>query len=84
MWKEFNDFYDRAAAAAKTALDASQATTVDQFKPLGVQLRAVSRQSILRTANTGMGDVVTLAPFAPAIVTRVTTQSPCMMRPELE
>jgi cytochrome c556 len=40
VWKEFNDFYARAAAAAKTALDASQAGTLDQFKPLGVQLRA--------------------------------------------
>jgi cytochrome c556 len=40
VWKEFPDFYDRAAAAAKTALDASQATTLDQFKPLGTQLRA--------------------------------------------
>jgi cytochrome c556 len=40
VWKEFADFYDRAAAAAKTALDASQAGTLDQFKPLGVQLRA--------------------------------------------
>jgi cytochrome c556 len=40
VWKEFNDFYDRAAAAAKTALDASQAGTLDQFKPLGAQLRA--------------------------------------------
>jgi cytochrome c556 len=39
VWKEFADFYDRAAAAAKTALDASQAGTLDQFKPLGVQLR---------------------------------------------
>jgi len=40
VWKEFTDFYDRAAAAAKTALDASQAATLDQFKPLGTQLRA--------------------------------------------
>ncbi len=40
VWKEFADFYDRAAAAAKTALDASQAGTLDQFKPLGAQLRA--------------------------------------------
>jgi cytochrome c556 len=40
VWKQFADFYDRAAAAAKTALDASQAGTLDQFKPLGVQLRA--------------------------------------------
>ena len=40
MWKEFADFYDRAAAAAKTALDASQADTLDHFKPLGTQLRA--------------------------------------------
>jgi cytochrome c556 len=39
VWKEFADFYDRAAAAAKTALDASQAGTLDQFKPLGAQLR---------------------------------------------
>jgi cytochrome c556 len=40
VWKEFNDFYARAGAAAKTALDASQAGTLDQFKPLGAQLRA--------------------------------------------
>jgi cytochrome c556 len=40
VWKEFADFYGRAAAAAKTALDASQAGTLDQFKPLGAQLRA--------------------------------------------
>ena len=40
VWKEFTDFYDRAAAAAKTALDASQAETLDKFKPLGTQLRA--------------------------------------------
>jgi cytochrome c556 len=40
VWKEFADFYDRAAAAAKTALDASQADTLDHFKPLGTQLRA--------------------------------------------
>jgi cytochrome c556 len=40
VWKEFADFYDRSAAAAKTALDASQADTLDHFKPLGVQLRA--------------------------------------------
>jgi cytochrome c556 len=40
VWKEFPDFYGRAAAAAKTALDASQADTLDHFKPLGVQLRA--------------------------------------------
>jgi cytochrome c556 len=40
VWKEFADFYDRAAAAAKTALDASQADTLDHFKPLGAQLRA--------------------------------------------
>jgi cytochrome c556 len=40
VWKEFADFYGRAAAAAKTALDASQAGTLDQFKPLGTQLRA--------------------------------------------
>jgi cytochrome c556 len=39
VWKEFADFYDRAAAAAKTALDASQADTLDHFKPLGTQLR---------------------------------------------
>jgi cytochrome c556 len=39
VWKEFNDFYGRAAAAAKTALDASQADTLDHFKPLGLQLR---------------------------------------------
>jgi len=37
---EFADFYDRAAVAAKTALDASQAGTLEQFKPLGAQLRA--------------------------------------------
>ncbi len=40
VWKEFGDFYDRAAAAAKTALDASQAGTLDQFNTLGAQLRA--------------------------------------------
>jgi cytochrome c556 len=40
VWKEFADFYDRSVAAAKTALDASQAATLDQFKPLGAQLRA--------------------------------------------
>jgi cytochrome c556 len=40
VWKDFADFYGRAAAAAKTALDASQAGTLDQFKPLGMQLRA--------------------------------------------
>ena len=40
MWKEFADFYGRAAAAAKTALDASRADTLDHFKPLGTQLRA--------------------------------------------
>jgi cytochrome c556 len=40
VWREFADFYDRAAAAAKTALDASQADTLDHFKPLGTQLRA--------------------------------------------
>jgi cytochrome c556 len=40
VWKEFADFYDRAAAAAKTALDASRADTLDHFKPLGTQLRA--------------------------------------------
>jgi cytochrome c556 len=40
VWKEFADFYDRAAAAAKTALDASQAASFDEFKPLGTQLRA--------------------------------------------
>jgi cytochrome c556 len=39
VWKEFADFYGRAAAAAKTALDASQADTLDHFKPLGAQLR---------------------------------------------
>jgi cytochrome c556 len=40
VWNEFDDFYDRATAAAKTALEASQAGTLDQFKPLGTQLRA--------------------------------------------
>jgi cytochrome c556 len=40
VWKEFGDFYSRAATAAKTAFDASQAGTFDQFKPLGAQLRA--------------------------------------------
>jgi hypothetical protein len=40
--------------------------------------------SIRVTASTGIGEVVTLAPSAPAIVTGVTTQRPVMMRPELE
>jgi cytochrome c556 len=39
VWNEFADFYGRATVAAKTALDASQADTLDHFKPLGVQLR---------------------------------------------
>jgi hypothetical protein len=36
------------------------------------------------TASTGIGTVVTLAPFAPVTVTGVTIQRPIMMRPELE
>jgi cytochrome c556 len=40
VWKEFEDFYGQATAAAKTAYDASQATTLDQFRPLGKNLRA--------------------------------------------
>jgi cytochrome c556 len=39
VWKEFEDFYSRATAAAKTAFDASQAATLDQFRPLGMDLR---------------------------------------------
>jgi hypothetical protein len=38
--REFEDFYGRATAAAKTALEASQAATLDQFRPLGTDLRA--------------------------------------------
>jgi cytochrome c556 len=40
VWKEFEDFYGQATAAAKTAYDASQAGTLDQFRPLGKNLRA--------------------------------------------
>jgi cytochrome c556 len=40
VWKEFEDFYGRAMAAAKTALDASQAATLELFRPLGMDLRA--------------------------------------------
>jgi cytochrome c556 len=40
VWKEFEDFYGQATAAAKTAYDASQAATLDQFRPLGKNLRA--------------------------------------------
>ena len=40
VWKEFEDFYGRAMAGAKTALDASQAATLEQFRPLGTDLRA--------------------------------------------
>src|SRR3977135_3438852 len=50
----------------------------------GVHRRAVAVHSIRVTASTGIGEVVTLAPSAPAIVTGVTTQRPVMMRPELE
>jgi hypothetical protein len=48
-----------------------------------VQLRAVSVQSMLVTASTGIGRVVKLAPLAPAMVTGTVTQTPRMMRPEL-
>ena len=40
VWKEFDDFYARATAAAKTAYDASEATTIEQFRSLGTNLRA--------------------------------------------
>jgi cytochrome c556 len=40
VWKEFDDFYSRATAAAKTAFDASEVGTLDQFRPLGMSLRA--------------------------------------------
>jgi cytochrome c556 len=40
VWKEFEYFYGRATAAAKTALDASQVATLDQFRPFGMNLRA--------------------------------------------
>jgi cytochrome c556 len=40
VWQEFDDFYSRATAAAKTAYDASEAASLDQFRPLGMGLRA--------------------------------------------
>jgi cytochrome c556 len=40
VWKEFDNFYSRATAAAKTAFDASEALSLDRFRPLGMNLRA--------------------------------------------
>jgi cytochrome c556 len=40
VWSNFADFYQRAQAASKIALDASRAKRPDDFKALIVQLRA--------------------------------------------
>lgn len=40
VWSKFPDFYVRAAAASKLALEASQATRLDEFRAKMVQLRA--------------------------------------------
>jgi cytochrome c556 len=39
VWRNFADFYQRAAAASKIGLDASHAKRADEFKALIVQLR---------------------------------------------
>jgi cytochrome c556 len=40
LWSNFADFYQRAAAASKLALDASKAGRAAEFKALVLQLRA--------------------------------------------
>jgi len=40
LWSKFPDFYARAAAASKLALEASQAKRLDEFRAKMVQLRA--------------------------------------------
>jgi len=40
LWRNFPDFYQRAQAASKLALDATKAKTGNEFKGLIVQLRA--------------------------------------------
>jgi len=40
LWKNFSDFYQRAQAASKLALDATRAKSGNEFKGLIVQLRA--------------------------------------------
>ena len=40
LWRNFSDFYQRAQAASKLALDATRAKTGNEFKGLIVQLRA--------------------------------------------
>ena len=40
IWRDFEAFYGQADAAAKVAYDASQATTIDQFRESAKKLRA--------------------------------------------
>ena len=40
IWTHFDDFYKRATAASKLALDAHQAKKLDEFRSLIAQLRA--------------------------------------------
>ena len=39
LWRNFKDFYQRAAAASKIALEASQAKRADEFKARIAELR---------------------------------------------
>jgi cytochrome c556 len=39
VWNEFDTFYALATTAAKTAFDASEASNLDRFRPLGMSLR---------------------------------------------
>jgi cytochrome c556 len=40
IWQDFEAFYSQSDAAAKVAYDASQATTIDQFRDNAKKLRA--------------------------------------------
>ncbi len=40
VWDDFDAFYDRMTAASDLAYKASQVTSIDEFRPLAMQLRA--------------------------------------------
>jgi hypothetical protein len=70
-------FADRSGPSSWAAVPIPSIETLRV--PFVVHRRAVAGIRSV-TASTGIGEVVTLAPSAPAIVTGVTTQRPAMMR----